>query len=64
MKKSTKYYRIAFVFGLLAVPFVALASQEMLRNIWFLVCLGVLMSLMFGFTLKAVKHEEYENEET
>ncbi len=58
MKQSQRYYRRAFLLGVVLIPFVILTDRALLRQWWFLVPLSVTMLAMFVLTFVAIKHEE------
>ena len=62
MRKSTKNFRIAFVLGLLATPFVILTNPANLRLWWFLLPLILLMGSMFIIICKACSEKQVLND--
>lgn len=55
MRKSTIMYRVAFGFGLVLCPFVVISD---LRNLWWIVPIGVVLLIMLGISFYAIKLEE------
>lgn len=56
--KSRKYYRYAFVVGLVLCPFAVFMDRELMRQWWFTLPFVVVMFTMFALAFKAIHLEE------
>jgi hypothetical protein len=50
-------FRVAFGIGLMLCPFIALTDRESLRNLWWIIPIGVVMLIMFGIAFYAIHLE-------